>query len=78
MALSKEMRDNLREFFQSTEGQVLLQRVGELREAHNDLRAVVNSLEGVQNPELGLARAAGRVDGIEKVLGLIEHIQEEG
>lgn len=78
MALSQEMRDLIKDFFSTTEGQVLLQRLAaEVAEGNNLMRAV-NAAQAAGDPLMCMAEQAGYVKGLQRALDLIQLIQEEG
>lgn len=78
MALGQETRDEIRDFFESTAGSVVLDQLQGLRAEHNNLLSVLNGASSSEHPELVVARSGGVVDGVDRVLLLIEDIIQKG
>lgn len=78
MALGQETRDEIREFFESTAGSIVLDRIKGLRGEHNNLLSVLNGAASSEHPELVVARSGGVVDGVDRVLLLIDDLGWNG
>ena len=75
--ISQEMQDEIRDFFVSTAGSVVLDQLNGLVQESNDLRTALNLAQNRPNPELDLARKGGFVDGLDAAIGVIDKLRGE-
>lgn len=74
--ISSEMKVEMQEFFASSAGSVILQEIASAIHGANSLTGALNNARTAVNPEVEVALMAGRVEGLNQALSIIENMME--
>lgn len=74
--ISNEMKVEMQEFFASSAGSVILQEIANAIQGSNSLTGALNNARTAVNPEVEVALMAGRVEGLNQALSIIENMME--